>query len=177
MLRVYALYECSRRLLRYLAGSGVLLIIIPCVRYFLLSLPSQSYSSCYQWALFDQMSTPPSIAVGGCHVGLTTRTYVYFLSQTYGFSPLSTQLFICFSHSAIRKFCRDLSNLNFDWLPLLGVAAAWEALLAFDSIIFGLTLYKTWKTRRDYAHTGIEMPLISLLLRDGTMQFEFPPNT
>ena len=57
------------------------------------------------------------------------------------------------------------------------MAAAWEALLAFDSIIFGLTLYKTWKTRRDYAHTGIEMPLISLLLRDGTMQFEFPPNT
>ncbi|KAF8799570.1 hypothetical protein BYT27DRAFT_7201457 [Phlegmacium glaucopus] len=109
-LRVYALYECSMRILTFMLGSGVTLLILPC------------------WALFSQMSVPPKTTVSGCHVGLPPIT-------------------------AIR------------------LAGAWEALFAYDSIIFSLTIYKTWKARRDHAVTGVEIPLISLILRDGAMYF------
>ncbi|KAF8157111.1 hypothetical protein B0H34DRAFT_486936 [Crassisporium funariophilum] len=51
------------------------------------------------------------------------------------------------------------------------LAGAWEALFVYDSIIFSLTLFKTWKARRDHAITGIEIPLISMILRDGAIYF------
>ncbi|KAF8996251.1 hypothetical protein BDQ17DRAFT_1364662 [Cyathus striatus] len=47
------------------------------------------------------------------------------------------------------------------------IAAAWEALMVYDTMIFCLTLYKTWTTRLDHGITGIRIPLISLILRDG----------
>jgi len=49
----------------------------------------------------------------------------------------------------------------------LGLAGAWEALFVYDSIIFGMTLYKTWLARRDHGVTGVDVPLIALILRDG----------
>jgi len=111
-LRVYALYECSLRILMCLLGTGSILVIIPC------------------WALFGEMTVPAetTTSVSGCHVGLLT--------------PIAIRL-----------------------------AGAWEALFAYDSIIFSLIMYKTWKFRRDYAVTGIEIPLISLILRDGIIYF------
>ncbi|KAF5318711.1 hypothetical protein D9619_010637 [Psilocybe cf. subviscida] len=51
------------------------------------------------------------------------------------------------------------------------IAGAWEALLVYDCIIFGLTIFKTWSARPDYAMTGISIPLITLLLRDGAIYF------
>ncbi len=33
--------------------------------------------------------------------------------------------------------------------------------------MFSLTILKTWNARRDHAVTGINIPLISLILRDG----------
>ena len=58
-------------------------------------------------------------------------------------------------------------------MQIVGLAGAWEALFAYDSLIFSLTVYKTWKFRRDHAITGVEIPLISLILRDGKIHFEF----
>ncbi|TFK32683.1 hypothetical protein BDQ12DRAFT_771575, partial [Crucibulum laeve] len=46
-------------------------------------------------------------------------------------------------------------------------ATAWEALFVYDSMIFGFTIFKTWQTRREHIITGIRIPLISLILRDG----------
>ncbi|KDR72707.1 hypothetical protein GALMADRAFT_252913 [Galerina marginata CBS 339.88] len=51
------------------------------------------------------------------------------------------------------------------------LAGAWEALFVYDTIIFTLTVVKTWKARRDHAITGINIPLISLILRDGAIYF------
>jgi len=48
-----------------------------------------------------------------------------------------------------------------------GIAGAWEALFVYDSILFGFTLYKTLKERHDHRITGINVTLISLILRDG----------
>ncbi|TFK31907.1 hypothetical protein BDQ12DRAFT_566085, partial [Crucibulum laeve] len=50
-------------------------------------------------------------------------------------------------------------------------AGAWEALFVYDSIIFGLTIFKTWQTRREHTVTGINIPLASLILRDGKYLF------
>lgn len=79
-------------------------------------------------------------------------------------------------NSAIRKLSCHLIKFwdhPTDCRPI-GLAGAWEALFAYDSIIFSLTIYKTWKARRDHAVTGVEIPLISLILRDGEMPSEFP---
>lgn len=49
----------------------------------------------------------------------------------------------------------------------IGIAGAWEALLVYDCIIFGLTIYKTWTARVGHVINGIRVPLITLFLRDG----------
>jgi len=51
------------------------------------------------------------------------------------------------------------------------MAAAWEALLAYDCIIFCLTVFKTWTARPVHTTTGVNIPLITLLLRDGSLYF------
>jgi len=51
------------------------------------------------------------------------------------------------------------------------LAGAWEALFVYDLLIFSLTLRKTWKARKDHSITGINVPLISLILRDGAIYF------
>jgi hypothetical protein len=55
-----------------------------------------------------------------------------------------------------------------------GFAAAWEALFIYDSVIFGLTVYKAVVSRRclppaesNINITGGMPPLVWLLLRDG----------
>ncbi|KAF9558567.1 hypothetical protein CPC08DRAFT_638831, partial [Agrocybe pediades] len=113
-LRIYALYGCSKRILTYMVGSGAILIAVSC------------------WALFGQKSAPSETG-GGCHVGLSTGTYVVVLLHC--------------------------------------LAGAWEALFVYDSIIFGLTVFKTWNARRDHSITGISIPIITLILRDGAIYF------
>ncbi|KAF5324107.1 hypothetical protein D9619_011386 [Psilocybe cf. subviscida] len=51
------------------------------------------------------------------------------------------------------------------------IAGAWEALLFYDCIVFGLTIFKTWTARHDHSITEISIPLITLLLRDGSIYF------
>jgi len=46
---------------------------------------------------------------------------------------------------------------------LLALAIPWETLLAFESLILMLTLWKSWSMRDHYRH----VPLLKLLLRDG----------
>lgn len=104
-LRVYALYECSMRILACMVGSGVTLIILPCVRCFLLSLPARTYPPPHQWALFDQVSVPAKTTASGCHVGPQTITYVYFLMQVYESPSPRNCSFGAYKYSAIRKLC------------------------------------------------------------------------
>ncbi|KAJ7764363.1 hypothetical protein B0H16DRAFT_1718289 [Mycena metata] len=49
------------------------------------------------------------------------------------------------------------------------LAVSWACLFAFDSIIFGLTIYNAYQTRR---HMGnVNMPIHRLIVRDGAMYF------
>jgi hypothetical protein len=45
---------------------------------------------------------------------------------------------------------------------LSGVASAWEAQLAYYSLLFGFIMAKTWATRRTK-----RIPLIEVIFRDG----------
>ncbi|KAF8874544.1 hypothetical protein BD779DRAFT_1678687 [Infundibulicybe gibba] len=50
------------------------------------------------------------------------------------------------------------------------LAAAWVALFVYDSIIFVLTLLKTWQAgRKIKIHT--RLPIVAILLRDGAIYF------
>ncbi|KAF9555901.1 hypothetical protein CPC08DRAFT_642236, partial [Agrocybe pediades] len=112
-LRIYALYECSRRMLTFMIGIGVTLIGAAC------------------WTLFSQKNTSAlEGVVAGCHLGLDRET-----------------------------------------INLTGIAGAWEALFAYDCLIFTLTIRKTWKGRKNYAITGTSIPLVTLILRDGAIYF------
>ena len=131
------------------------------------------------------MTVPPETSsVGGCHVGLPTSTYVCISYRYMNHFSICKRFVIHFWYSQQNTvqfasfagfyyyYFKILANCRF-----IGLAGAWEALFAYDSIIFSLIMYKTWKVRRDYAVTGIEIPLISLILRDGEMSFEISPNS
>lgn len=57
----------------------------------------------------------------------------------------------------------------------IGLAGAWEALFVYDSMIFGLTLYKSWSTRGEYIPTrGPQRRrhptlLLHVIVRDGAL--------
>ncbi|KAF8876017.1 hypothetical protein BD779DRAFT_1677998 [Infundibulicybe gibba] len=51
------------------------------------------------------------------------------------------------------------------------LATAWEALFAYDSIVFALTLMKTWRAGRNIQVRARRLPIITLLLRDGAIYF------
>ncbi|KAJ4494517.1 hypothetical protein C8J55DRAFT_414911, partial [Lentinula edodes] len=48
----------------------------------------------------------------------------------------------------------------------LDLATAWEALFCYDTILFGFTLYQTYKSRHTMG-MSLHIPLVSLMLRDG----------
>jgi len=50
------------------------------------------------------------------------------------------------------------------------LAASWECLFVFDSILFGLTIYNAYTTRRALGPNA-DMPIHRLLVRDGAMYF------
>ncbi|KAJ7487968.1 hypothetical protein FB451DRAFT_1226068 [Mycena latifolia] len=50
------------------------------------------------------------------------------------------------------------------------ISVAWAALFLFDSLIFGLTLFKTYSTRRQ-AGSGSNLPIHMLIARDGALYF------
>lgn len=106
-MRVYALYERSRRVLALLAGLGMGAIAFAC------------------WSAIDGKDRVPEVDLilpVGCVAQLTRK-------------------------KAIR------------------VGAAWGGMLIFDTVVFGMTLWKSLTLRSK------EQDLISVLLRDGAIYF------
>ena len=71
---------------------------------------------------------------------------------------------------AIRTYlCEEISS---DWTdrPFIsheGIAVAWECLFIFDSMIFSLTVYKSYKEGSSI-RIGTVNDLVTLIARDGT---------
>ncbi|KAF9555897.1 hypothetical protein CPC08DRAFT_695019 [Agrocybe pediades] len=108
-MRIYALYECSKRVLTFTATCG-----------FVLTVMASS-------TLFSEKRALTA-AGGGCHIGVSSET-------------------------------------------ALRMAGAWEALFVYDSMLFTLTILKTWKAWKVHALTGVRMPILYLILRDGAIYF------
>ncbi|KAF9252457.1 hypothetical protein L218DRAFT_711440 [Marasmius fiardii PR-910] len=75
------------------------------------------------------------------------------------------------SPSSISTGC----HLQFERITAIRLAAAWEALFIYDTILFGLTIYKTWR-ERPRGRIGVSdgrmyMPLLTLVLRDGAVYY------
>ncbi|RDB26178.1 hypothetical protein Hypma_006408 [Hypsizygus marmoreus] len=51
------------------------------------------------------------------------------------------------------------------------LAGAWEALFVYDSILFTLTMIKTWRGRHDFSINRASVPIIYLIFRDGAIYF------
>ncbi|KAJ7466812.1 hypothetical protein B0H11DRAFT_2047772 [Mycena galericulata] len=50
---------------------------------------------------------------------------------------------------------------------ILDLAAAWEGLFAYDCLVFGLTVFKTFSTWRRTGSEADHLPIHTLILRDG----------
>ncbi|KAG6836903.1 hypothetical protein H0H93_001490 [Arthromyces matolae] len=110
-LRIFALYNRSRRILAYMFGSGVVLVGVAC------------------WTLFGQKHIPQQhFKSDGCHVGLARISAIH-------------------------------------------LASAWEALFVYDSIIFGLTMFKTWKNRNEFVISLPKNSIVYYVFRDGFVLF------
>jgi len=51
------------------------------------------------------------------------------------------------------------------------LAITWSCALTYDSLIFCLTVYKSYRTRKTYAKMDIQIPLMNLMIRDGVVYF------
>ncbi|KAJ3895201.1 hypothetical protein GG344DRAFT_62327 [Lentinula edodes] len=56
-------------------------------------------------------------------------------------------------------------------LRSIQVAAAWEALFLYDSMLFVMTLHKAYKTRYELRQERLRIPLVVIILRDGSIYF------
>ncbi|KAF8890466.1 hypothetical protein BD779DRAFT_1671400 [Infundibulicybe gibba] len=61
-------------------------------------------------------------------------------------------------------------QIGLSYRTSIHLAAAWEALFVYDSIIFALTLAKTWREGRNVA-IHKRLPVATLFLRDGAIYF------
>ncbi|KAG7086843.1 hypothetical protein E1B28_002764 [Marasmius oreades] len=69
-----------------------------------------------------------------------------------------------------------MGSITFLDARAIRLAAAWEALFVYDTILFVLTLHKTWRERprrRGIVMTEgrVYLPLLSLILRDGAIYY------
>ncbi|KAJ7487974.1 hypothetical protein FB451DRAFT_1553540 [Mycena latifolia] len=106
VIRVYALFSRSLRVLCFLVGVGLCVLGVTV------------------WSVTGQQGSRPT-TIGGCHFAVTQST-------------------------------------------ALKLAGCWEALFAFDSVIFGLTVYNAVVARR---RMGPQSNLHTVVVRDGAMYF------
>ncbi|KNZ73361.1 hypothetical protein J132_07659 [Termitomyces sp. J132] len=62
-------------------------------------------------------------------------------------------------------------HIGISRITSIRTATAWEGLFVYDSIIFGLTMFKTWKNRVQSMSSQTPNSFIYLLFRDGAIYF------
>ncbi|KAJ7787648.1 hypothetical protein B0H14DRAFT_2629127 [Mycena olivaceomarginata] len=116
---------------------GALMTNLPVVVFSFVGLPS------HKCACVVVVDRNRDMSDGSCCVGRGGRPAWTFHHRILGMS---------FVHRSIRSWSSDL-------------AIAWECLFAFDSIIFSLTVYNGYLTRRAVGR-GQAMPIHRLMVRD-----------
>lgn len=111
-----------------------------------------------QWSVQQGQHGFPITVLSGCHLAIVQSAYA--CPPLFCSAPL-----ILNSRSSYRTLAVDL--IFSESHAFLDLAAPWECLFVFDSIIFGLTLYNAYTTRRGLGRHAY-MPIHKLLVRDGT---------
>ncbi|KAF8071654.1 hypothetical protein FPV67DRAFT_889162 [Lyophyllum atratum] len=62
-------------------------------------------------------------------------------------------------------------HIGLERITAIRLAGAWEALFVYDTILFCLTMAKTWKGRHEFMITRATVPIIHLISRDGAIYF------
>ncbi|KAH9897024.1 hypothetical protein C8Q73DRAFT_438179 [Cubamyces lactineus] len=62
-------------------------------------------------------------------------------------------------------------HLEAEHMTAIRLAVSWESLFAFDCMVFGLTVYKTFRERYRHRMNSGRHDIISLILRDGALYF------
>ncbi|KAJ6533558.1 hypothetical protein B0H19DRAFT_1272205 [Mycena capillaripes] len=109
IIRIYALYGRSARILWFLIGIALCLMALAV------------------WSVMVSQHGHPITVLSGCHLS-SVRSASYYL------------------------------------------AISWECLFVFDTIIFGLTIYNGYLTRRGVGQDA-NMPIHRVMMRDGAMYF------
>ncbi|KJA15292.1 hypothetical protein HYPSUDRAFT_72147 [Hypholoma sublateritium FD-334 SS-4] len=154
---------------RYLAFFGNIAVVV-------LGFTTLSTSSCQHFNVFRQILLISNQVV--VSILLTLRIYALYgcsmriLAYMVGTGLIlaAISLWTLFGQKSAPSERASGCHVGFARKSyVLRQATAWEALFIYDLLIFSLTIIKTWKARRDHAITGISIPLISLILRDGIM--------
>jgi hypothetical protein len=104
----------------------------------------------------------------------STRMPSSFLPQNV-WTFLILPVFLLSNHRAYRM--SSASPMTFH-LSFLDTAEAWGVLFVFDTIIFALTVCNAYSTRRRVgAQTQTDMPIYTLIIRDGTSSYILSPST
>ncbi|KIK54768.1 hypothetical protein GYMLUDRAFT_249277 [Collybiopsis luxurians FD-317 M1] len=75
---------------------------------------------------------------------------------------------IFFGRSSQSEETSSGCHTGLTFITSVQVAAAWEALFLYDSMLFGITLHRAYKTRHELrVIRQIRVPLIIIILRDG----------
>ncbi|KAF8198484.1 hypothetical protein BJ912DRAFT_951533, partial [Pholiota molesta] len=155
---------------RYLAFFGNIAVTV-------LGFTTLSTQSCKKYNIFRQvllvgnqvivciLLTLRIYALYGCSL----RILAYFIGS--GVILLIVSLWFLLGQKSAPSESASGCHIGLSSGTAKRLAVAWEALFIYDAIIFLLTILKTWKARRDHNVTGIHIPLITLILRDGAIYF------
>lgn len=155
---------------RYLAFFGNLVVTV-------LGFTTLSDTSCRHYSLFRQILLIVQQVIV-CTL-LTLRTYALYGRSSRvlrfllgsGFVLAGVCLWAMFGQKSAPSQIGSGCHIGLSKVTAIRLASAWEALFVYDCFIFGLTVAKAWSTRRDHDITGINVPLVTLVLRDGALYF------
>ncbi|RDB15736.1 hypothetical protein Hypma_003764 [Hypsizygus marmoreus] len=148
---------------------------------FLSPTPSTSlsfrYCSCKQYSLFRQLMLISNQAL--VCVLLTLRIYALYgcsrriLAFMVGSWAIMTGIscWALFGQKIVHAGQETGCHVGLSSDTAIRLAGPWEALFVFDSIIFILTMVKTWRGRHEFSFNRASIPIIYLIFRDGAIYF------
>ncbi|KDQ60383.1 hypothetical protein JAAARDRAFT_32780 [Jaapia argillacea MUCL 33604] len=131
---------------------------------------------CKQYALFRQFLLVANQVIV-CII-LTLRTFALYhrdLRILFLMVGVGALLFAvaCWSLVGQQSSPADVSGCHISDTDTTGIhiAAAWEALIAYDALVFILTVLKTYHRGYRYRAPGAKIDLVGIMLRDGAIYF------
>ncbi|KAF8881203.1 hypothetical protein BD779DRAFT_1788338 [Infundibulicybe gibba] len=153
---------------RYFAFFGNISVTV-------LGFTALSPQSCKQYSLFRQvllianqvlvciLLTLRIYALYGCSI----RVLAYMVGS--GAVLLGVSVWVLFGQKSAPAEQSSGCHIALSSETAIRLASAWEALFIYDTILFCLTLGKTWRARA--AITRMRVSIIALILRDGAIYF------